>query len=332
MKSKLYALLALAGLALSGCNNNNPDDEVLSQRYIHKYGYAVSKAEWDERDYPGQVITNMRNGVTVTATYEYGMLHGPTTYTFPHSQTVEHFYLYNQGAKVKEIHYNPMGMPVQERVQLSPSRYAITMWYNEGAPLLIEEFVGDELLEGQYFTASNEIESRVEKGRGVRLHRNAFGTLLFKEEIDQGFATKRETFYPNGAPQSIAHYKRGLLYGEMKTFAAGGEPLAIQEYVDGKLHGLSTYFNNGNKYLEVSYLHGQKNGVEKHYVDGEILTQEVMWENDQRHGPSLVYIDGNIERTWYYDGETVSSKKFEELSQLDEMIFQISPDVKSDRR
>lgn len=325
MKNRRYALITLIGLVLCGCHKNNQDDDVVSQRYIHKYGYAVSKQDWEERDYPGQVITNMRSGVTVTATYEHGMLHGPTTYTYPHSQTVQHFFLYNQGAKVKEVHYSPLGIPVQERVQLSPSRYAITRWYEEGTPLMIEEYVGDELLDGQYFTLHNDLESRVEKGSGTRLYRDAHGVLLFKETIEQGYATRKETFYPNGAPESIAHYKRGLLHGENKAYAPSGEPLAIEEYVNGKLHGHATYFDHGNKYLEVSYLNGQKNGVEKHFVDGEILTQEVLWENDQRHGPTLFYIDGDIERSWYYAGEQVTHKKFEELSHLDEMISQISP-------
>lgn len=332
MKNKVYSLLTVIGLALCGCNHNNPSNDVVSQRYVHKYGYAVSKAEWEERDYPGQVITNMRNGTTVTATYENGMLHGPTTYTFPHSQTIEHFYLYNQGAKVKEIHYNPMGMPVQERVQLSPSRYAVTMWYNEGAPLLIEEFVGNELLEGQYFTATNEVESRVEKGYGVRIHRDANGILLSKEQIEQGFTTKRETFHPNGAPESIAFYNQGVLHGEKKLFAPTGEPVAVEEYVQGKLDGVATYFNNGNKYLEVSYLQGQRNGIERHYVDGNILTEEISWENNERHGPTLVYVDGNIEYHWFYAGELVNKRKFDDLNHLDEMISHISHDTSSPHR
>lgn len=331
MKNKIFALLTLTGLSLCGCKSHSQNEEVVSQRYIHKYGYAVSKAEWEERDYPGQVVTNMRNGVTVTATYEDGILHGPTTHTFPHSQTVEHFYLYNQGAKVKEIHYNPMGIPVQERVQLSPTRFAVTKWYHDGSPLLIEEFIGEELLEGQYFTATNEIEARVEKGRGLRLHRDGNGRLLFKEDIEQGYATKSETFYANGSPESIATFKRGQLHGVKKSFASSGEPLAIEEYVDGKLHGVATYFNNGNRYLETTYQFGQKNGVEKHYVDGDLLTQEIQWENDQRHGLTLVYVDDKIEKQWYYTGEKVSHKKFDELCHLDEMVSQLSSDGKGHR-
>ena len=334
MKKPIYVctLLTIAGLSLCGCRSDGQNDQVVSQRYIHKYGYVLSKAEWNQSDYPGQVITNLKDGVTVTETYENSVLHGPTTYTFPHSQTVQHFYLYNQGVQVKEIHYNPMGMPVQEKVQLSPSRYAVTMWYHEGTPLLIEEFVENELLEGQYFTAANEIESRVEKGCGVRTLRDASGVLLMKEDIEQGFAAKRQTFYPNGAPESVAHYSHGLLDGEKKTFAQGGEPLSIEFYSQGHLHGTAAYFANGNKYLETPFFHGQKHGIEKHFVDGDILTQEVSWENGLRHGPTQIYLDNHIESQWFYAGDSVSKRKFDELTHLDEIISQIPPLPQAPRR
>ncbi len=105
--------------------------------------------------------------MTVTATYENGIKHGPTTHTYPHSQTVEYYCLFNQGNKVKEISYDPNGVPMEEWIQLSPTRYSITMWYNQGSPMLVEEFVGEELLDGQYYTTSNELDSRVEKGIGT---------------------------------------------------------------------------------------------------------------------------------------------------------------------
>ena len=92
------------------------------------------------------MITSLSNGVTITATYENGIKHGPTTHTYPHSQTIECYYLYNQGNKVKEISYDPAGIPIEEWIQLSPTRYSITNWYGEGSPMYVEEFVGDELL------------------------------------------------------------------------------------------------------------------------------------------------------------------------------------------
>lgn len=320
MKHNLFALLGFTGLALCGCNDNKKDDNVVSQRYIHKYGYAVSQEEWETKNCPGQVITNLNNGVTVTSTFEGGIKHGPTTHTYPHSQTVEYYCLYNQGNKVKEISYDPAGIPIEEWIQLSPTRYSITMWYKEGSPMMVEEFVGEELLDGQYFTASNDLESRVEKGAGLRIRRDRSGVLLAKETIEEGYAIKKESFYPNGAPESIAYYFHETLNGEKRTFAQNGEPLAIEEWVNGQLHGKSTYFKNGNRYLEITYLHGHKNGVERHYIDGDIVSQEIAWENDQKHGQAVFYADGKPESQWFYAGELVSKRKFDELNKLDEII------------
>ena len=320
MKNTICALLSLLSLALCGCNNKNQDDTVVSQRYMHKYGYAVTQQEWEEKNYPGQVITSLNTGVTVTATYENGVLHGPITQTYPHSQTVETYTLFNQGSQVKEISYDPTGIPVKEWVQLSPTRHSITMWYATGSPMLVEEFVGQELLDGYYYTTNNEIESRIEKGNGQRICRDRTGHLTAKEFFEQGYAVKKETYYPAGTPESIAYYFQDSLHGEKRTFAQNGEPLSIEEWINGQLHGKSTYFKNGNRYLEISYLYGQKNGIERHLIDGEIVSQEIAWENNQKHGPSIFYVDGQPEQQWFYSGELVSKRKFDELNRLDEVI------------
>ena len=60
---KNLILLALAALALgSGCNRQTQEDDVVAERYVHKYGYAIAKEEWEAKNYPGQVITHMRDG------------------------------------------------------------------------------------------------------------------------------------------------------------------------------------------------------------------------------------------------------------------------------
>lgn len=323
MKSFLYrisvGLFALSALTLTGCKNNNQSDHVISERYIHKYGYALTKAEWEAKNYPGQVITSLDDGVSITRTYEGGLLHGPTTVTYPHSQVLEQYTLYNQGEKVKQVSYDPTGMPKKERVQLSPNRYSISMWYHEGSPMSVEEYAGKELLDGQYFSLTNEVETRVEKGAGLRIRRTPEGTLVSKELIEQGYVVKKETFYPNGTPETIAFYYRNQLHGEKRAFASNGEPLSIEEWVGGKLHGKSTYFKNGNRYLEISYLYGQKNGIERHYIDGDILSQEISWENDLKHGPSYTYIDGQEQIQWFHTGQGISKHRFEELARLDEI-------------
>ncbi len=313
---KLLALLGLANLLMFGCNKENQDDSVISERYVHKYGYAVTKQDWEEKNYPGQVITDLTNGVTLTTTYENGIKQGPSTQTFPHSQTVQFFCLYNQGNCVKEITYDPAGVPLLEKVKLSPTRSSVTTWYAQGSPMAVEEFVGPELLEGQYYTANNDLECRVEKGVGQAVRRDRNGLLMARELIEGGYAVKKETFYPNGAPQAIAYCYRNNLHGERRTFAQNGEPLAIEEWVNGALHGKSTYFKNGNRYAEVTYRYGEKFGIERHFIDGDIVSQEIMWENDLRHGPTLYFVEGKAEYHWYYAGEAVSKRKYDEMTDM----------------
>ena len=198
MRKFLFSIPVAAGLVLAGCGDNGGSDQVISTRYIHKYGYAVSQSEWDASHYPGQVITNLRNGVTITATYEGGALHGPCTHSHPHSQTIQHYYLYNQGELKKEVTYDVLGMPIGEKVQLSPHRYCITKWYGDGTPMSIEDFASEELIEGKYYTLNNDIESKVERGVGLRIRRDQNGTLVSKDTIDKGYLTKRESFHLSG--------------------------------------------------------------------------------------------------------------------------------------
>lgn len=323
MKYYIVALLGMIALTTSGCKNQSEKDEVISSRYVHKYGYAISEDDWAFKNYPGQQILTRKDGVTITTTYENGIQHGPTTSTYPHSQMVERYCMYNLGDKVKETLFDPSGLPVQEWVQLSPTRASVTLWYSQGSPMRVEEFVGEELLDGQYFTLNNEIDSRVSKGAGVRSIRSREGVLVAREAINEGYAVKKETFYPNGSPESIAYYRKGSLHGEKRTFAMTGEPLSIEEWVSNQLHGKSVYFQNGNRYLETYYLHGQKNGIERQFVDGEAIAQETPWENGLKHGEAVYYSDGKINSEWYYEGQLVTAAKFNELNRLDAIISRL---------
>ena len=149
------------------------------------------------------------------------------------------------------------------------------------------------------------------------------GILLAKEVFEEGYAIKKETFYPTGSPESIAYYLRGVLHGENRIFAATGEPLAIEEWVNGQLHGKSTYFQNGNRYKEVSYLYGQKNGIERQFVDGDVIAQEITWENGLKHGEAVFYSKGKTDHEWYYEDKHVSRHKFDELNRLDVIISRL---------
>jgi antitoxin component YwqK of YwqJK toxin-antitoxin module len=327
MHLKMKSLLAFLGLLACGCHQNKTESDVVSQRYVHKYGYSVPKQEWETGNYPGQVITTLRDGITITATYEGGLLHGSSTHTYPHSQIIETYYLYNQGNLVKEIVYDIKGIPLREVIQLSPTRHTQTLWYEDGSPLSIEEYVGRELLEGQYFTLTNELDSSVEKGNGLRTRKNREGSLLSRDSIESGYMVKREAFYPNGAPEALSYYHMDQLHGEQKNFAESGEPLSIVEWVHGELNGKCTYFKNGAKFLEISYLNNEKNGLQVNYTPDGIISQETLWENNKRHGPTTYHVDGNLHTEWYYDGREVSYEEFNSLDRIDAMISQMPEEI-----
>lgn len=332
-KSSIILLPVALSCLLASCGSDQGNSQVISKRYIHKYGYAVTKEDWEKHRYPGQVITTLRDGITITANYENGQLNGPCTHTYPHSQTVHHSYLYNQGNLVKELTYDPNGMPFEERVQLTAQRYTLTKWYNDGTPMSIENYAGEELLDGEYLTISNEAESRVEHGNGERILRNSQGILVGRDQISNGYITNRETLYPSGALESLAGYQQNKLHGEKKVFAETGEPISIEEWSQGNLHGKATYFANGIKQRELYYLDGEKNGPEIHYVDGEKIAQEILWSNNKRHGATKFYIDGiAAQYEWFYNGQQVSQNKFEELNQLDQMITQSAVKFNADSR
>lgn len=323
MNYKLYLMLTAIAFTSFACQKTRKDDDVISQTYVHKYGYAVSQKEWQEKNYPGQVISSLRGGVTRTATYENGELHGPCTSTYPHSQVVEKYILYNQGRPVKEIHYDIAGMPLQETVQLTENRHSLTTWYSDGVPKSVEEYIKDELVSGEYFTKEHDIETKVEKGAGIRTLRDSKGVLTCKDDIAEGLLIKRESFYANGSPESIATFIKGQLNGTRKTFTPDGEPLAIEEWVAGHLHGTATYYKNGMKELEIAYVYGRKNGLEVHFLDGKKIAHQISWSLGLRHGPETFFLpQGGTKTLWNYENKEVSQARFQELTHLDAMLLE----------
>lgn len=329
MRRYCYVLLSGSLLFIcTGCGFHRQESHVVAEKYVHKYGYVVSKKEFEDRKYPGQMITTLKDGVTISSTYENGILHGATTYTFPHSQIVKTYCLYHQGELIKEITYDCQGIPIQEEAKTAFDRRVITLWYPHGAPLSIEEYLGDQLLDGQYFSISNELEGRIEQGRGERIVRSVDGTLHGREVFDMGYPYKKETFHSNGIPSTEAHCLKGVLHGEKKTFNENGEPLSVEEYVHGKLHGKSCFYKNGLLSVEVHYLDGLKNGLEVHYFDnGQNISQEIFWENGKKHGLSKYFVGEAVETEYFYEGKVVSRERWNELSKLDHIVNQISLDA-----
>ena len=316
---KLFILVCIfAGFILTSCSckseqcrqNNN---QVVSERFIHKYGYDVSKEDWENNGYPGQAITTLRTGVTVNANYEDGRLHGTATYTYPHSETIQSAHLYEHGRLLKKIHYTLQGMPTKETVYLSPTRYKETIWYAYGTPLRIEEYEQGSLIDGEYYTRNNKMESRVIQGEGVRTIRNTSGELLSRETVQSGDISQRTEYYDRETPHFVTALKNGKLHGIRQQFAPGGEPLLVENWKDGLPHGVFTYFQNGAKYVETHFINGRKHGIERRYVDGERLVEESEWLDGKRHGPTILYLEGYNKMEWYFDNYRVTKEKYDEL-------------------
>ncbi len=320
MKKKYAILFPVIALVLISCNDGNKQ-QVISQRYVHKYGYDVSREEWKAESYPGHVLTTLRDGKSITEPYEDGLIHGARTETYPHSQTIQTLEQYEKGNLIKRISYTVRGVPQREELFKAENHIVITTWYPNGTPKSNEEFRDNILINAQYLNTSNETDSRIENGTGERTIRNQSGDILAKEVFNNYLLSYVETYYPNNTPHTTVSYENNLLHGERKEFAMTGEPISVESYYKGLKHGLSTYYQNGYKYSEIPYAHGFKNGIERHYIDGEIIVEETEFHDGIKQGSSVLYCDGSAKTTWYFENHIVSRPKYEQLIERHELIM-----------
>ncbi len=100
--------------------------------------------------------------------------------------------------------------------------------------------------------------------------------------VNDSLDGERKFFYPNGAVESIEHYRRGIIHGPYQKFYESGQLEIEQAYVDGVLQGLSTaWYKNGVVKEKVTLRDNEENGpftewfengrlkAEGNYVDGD---------------------------------------------------------------
>ena len=310
----------IAALIVASCQTNTSPDQIVSQKFVHKYGFDLSEEEWEQRAQEGQVISMQKNGVKITRTYENGSLHGPTTYTFPNSSTVEKILLYDQGNLLKETVQDSKGIPIREEVYEFDDRLILTFWNDKGVPLSVEEYHDELLVEGKYFSPDHDLEAQVENSNGFRTKRDRSGLLISRDQIEDGIMTARTTYHPNGQVHTISHYHDYMLHGEQTKFTTLGRPLMSLRWDRGVLDGTKTVYRNGIKVAEIPYVQGQKNGLEYHYDDLGNLIAEILWRNDKKHGCCKSYTEDSEDAEWFFNGALVSEEKFELLEIREQMI------------
>lgn len=315
-----------SGLILASCQSSGGLDQIISQKYVHKYGFDVCKEEWDERSQDGQVVETLKSGIKIAKSYENGQLHGPTTYTFANSSVIEKQMVYDQGTLLKETVYDIAGIPISEELYEFDERKIVTLWNEQGVPLSIEEYESGILVDGRYFTAGHELEAKVENGYGHRIKRDRSGALLTRDKMENGQMTERTSFHPNGELNTISHYHEYQLHGPQYKFTPSGRPLLELSWNHGVLDGQKVIYRNGIRVAEIPFVNGEKHGVEYHYDDLGNLISETMWKNDTKHGCCKSYTEESVESEWFHNGMAVSAEKFILLENREQIIAEMSLD------
>ena len=320
----------LVGVFAASCASNASVDQVVSQTFVHKYGFNLTPEEWKERSEEGQVISHLQNGVTITQSFQEGILHGPCTYTFPHSAQIETIQIYDHGTLLKETVHNEQGQPLVQKAYECDQHMMLTKWGEQGVPLSLEEYDGETLVDGKYYTIEHELEAKVEAGYGERIKRDRNGQLLARDTIEEGQLVCRVNYHPNQSIHSISHYRNNQLHGEQTTFTPSGRPLVKLCWNSGELDGQKVLYRNGSKIAEIPYAMGIRSGLECHYDDLGSLTAEIEWKDDQRHGRTRLYAENVLDKEeWFFHDQEVSAERFAQLKVRELLIAEMedsSPD------
>lgn len=303
-------LLVLA--ALASCTNTKNEEAVLKQSYVHKYGIAMDENEWTERGQSGQIVSVLGSDVIRTETKENGVLHGKTTYTFPHSRTIAKQEIYEKGNLVSTTQFDVSGHVVEESKVVGFNSAIVSRWFIDGMRMSVEKIDSGRIVEAQYYSPSNVEEGKILRGQGTRVSRNSEGLLLSHDAIVDGEMVESTNFYPNGDPRCTTPYVKGQIEGIRRTFLMGGMPASQEEWSQGKQDGLTLIFQNGEKIAEVPYKNGQKHGTERRYRENGEVAQELGWRRNLQNGPMHTFVDGKPSTNWYYNGNQVSEATYKE--------------------
>lgn len=316
MRKGIYlSVIGICGLAGCAKRHDSVPYEIIDATYIHKYGATVPEHDWNSRGGHGTVMTTLSNGVIVSNCYSNGILEGDTTYTFPHSSTMQKVESYSRGNLFKSIEFYPHGSPQQEIHYHENGGKDLTVWYENGNPKSIETYDQSGLLvSGEYFDLNHQKDSSINAGEGSRNVRDHYGQMLSKETVQGGKMVSRTLYHQNGMPKEVIPFHNDVIEGQRKSYLPGGEPNTIEEWSNGKQNGMTVVYQNGEKVAEIPYKAGFKNGVERHFRDENTVVEEITWSNDQLHGPSTKYVGKASTTQWYFLGQPVSKGNFDAMS------------------
>lgn len=311
----LTLLLTLTGLLTicQSCSPPCPEDPVC-EKYIHRYGVPLPQEDWVSRGQDGQVVSTLKTGVVATRNYNGGVLEGQSTYTFPHNSAIATSEMYSNGTLMHITQNYPSGLPMEQTIQQTDTDKMVLRWYENGAPQSKEFYKDDCLNQGEYYLVTGQTEASVDSCQGVRIKRDQFGQMLSKDTIANGKMVSQTTFYPNGSPKAVSQFSSDGINQQISTFFPGGEPSTIEVWNGGQQHGTTLAFHNGEKCAEIPYVKGIKHGIERRFINNDVLVEEITWKNGQKEGPAHTYVEGEAKTRWYFQGREVTQSGYEVLT------------------
>ncbi|MCL4553139.1 MAG: hypothetical protein M1305_06275 [Candidatus Marsarchaeota archaeon] len=305
-----WGSVAVTLLVCVSCTKSS-SDQVVKTAYYHAYGPQVQEEEWKAEGSNGEVVEYLKNGVEVRREYQGGVLHGMSTWSFPHSKIVERTEEYTQGRLTLSAKNYETGTSKYQEEWLPDGLRVIRAWYDEGCPRYIEEHSNNRLSEAQYFTIDGELEAAIIAGTGIKIERTRSGDIVSREQYVSTELVLKESFYPNGLLRESVALVNGKRHGQCRNFLENGEPLSIEQWKQGVLDGLQVFFESGQPIRQVPYVLGKKEGTELHFRPGsEDVVEEISWHADERHGPSKTYLAEQSLTEWYWKGALVSEDQF----------------------
>lgn len=294
----------------SGCTTS-PQEDVVKTAYYHQYGPQIEQTDWQNLGSTGEVVEVLRNGVEVRKEYLGGVLHGTSSWTFPHMKIAERTEEYEHGQRVASSVNYETGSPKIEEQFFPDNRRVVYAWYEDGSPRYIEEYSGSTLIDGQYLTIDGDIESTVLAGTGCRIERSRSGGLLSREQISGSGVVATESYYSNGQLREAVSFMNGQRHGQSRRYLESGEPMSIEQWSNGQADGVQLFFEDGQPIRQISYSMGKKEGAELHFRPGtEEVVEEISWHNNLRHGPSKTYVADQVVTEWYWRGAHIPEEQF----------------------
>jgi antitoxin component YwqK of YwqJK toxin-antitoxin module len=311
LSSKRMLFICGASSFLTFACTTPPHEEVVKTSYYHTYGPQIAETDWQTRGATGEVVEVLKNGVEVRREYVGGILNGTSSWTFPHTKVIDRIEQYENGKRVQATRNFTSGSPEFQEQWFGEDHSIVSAWYDDGAPRLIEEYQGPQLISGRYYTIDGEIESSLADGTGTKIERSRHGDLLSRDQLKGSGIIATESFYPNGQLREIALFQDGSRHGQCRRYGESGEPLSIEQWTNGIVDGTQLFFEGGQPVRQIPYAMGKKEGLELHFRPGtEEVVEEISWRQDKRHGPSKTYLADQVLTEWYWRGSQVSEDQF----------------------